>query len=173
MAIMGPKKNRRVRRAIWSSVLFGLVGMSTVTRSDAQVFATATSTNHTNGRVVIFRYVQTFGPGFTKEAQPDRVILVWKYKSAKGMPSAKEHQQMDALEDALAPLLEADAFATLALVSTGEDLREWIYYTRSQDEFLRRLNAALIGKPAFPIEIHASADPLWTTYETFKSGTVE
>jgi hypothetical protein len=137
------------------------------------VFATATSTNHSNGRVVIFRYVQTFGPGFTKGAQPDRVILVWKYKSAKGLPSAKERQQMDALEDALAPVLETEGFATLALVSTGEDLREWIYYTRSQDEFLSRLNAALIGKPAFPIEIHASADPLWTTYETFKSGVVE
>jgi hypothetical protein len=170
---MGPKKNHRVRRAMWCSLLFGLAGISMVTRSDAQVFATATSTNHSNGRVVIFRYVQTFGPGFTKGAQPDRVILVWKYKSAQGMPSVKERQQMDALEDALAPVLETEGFATLALVSTGEDLREWTYYTRSQDDFLKRLNAALIGKPAFPIEIHASADPLWTTYETFKSGVVE
>jgi hypothetical protein len=32
------------------------------------------------------------------------------------MPSAKEHQQMDALEDPLASVLEAEGFATLDLV---------------------------------------------------------
>ena len=53
---------------------------------------------------------------------------------------------------------------------SGENLREWIFYTRSQNEFLKRLNRALAGKPAFPIEIHAAADPLWTTYEKFKGG---
>jgi hypothetical protein len=143
---MGPKKKHLVRPAMWCS--------------------------HSNGRVVVFRYVQTFGPGFTKEAQPDRIIFVWKYKSLQGMPRVKERQQMDALEDTLAPVLETDGFATLVLVSTGEDSREWTYYTRSQDEFLKRLNAALIGKPAFPIKIHTAADPL-TTYETFKSGVVE
>jgi hypothetical protein len=141
--------------------------------SDAQTFATATSTNQSNGRVIIFRYVDTFGPGFTKRTQPDQVILDWKYKSEKGMPSVEERQRMDELEDALAPAVENEGFATLALVSTGEDLREWIYYTRSQDEFLKRLNVALRGKPAYPIEIHSSADPSWTTYEKFKSGVVK
>jgi hypothetical protein len=148
-------------------------GILAVSGSDAQRFAIATATNHSTGRVVIFRYVQTFGPGFTKQTQPDRVILAWKYESEKGMPSVKERQRMDELEDALAPLVETEGFATLALVSTGEDLREWVYYARSQEEFLKRLNAALSGKPAFPIEIHADPDPSWTTYETFKSGVVE
>lgn len=80
---------------------------------------------------------------------------------------------MDAMEDLLTPVVETEGFATLALVSTGEDLREWIYYTRSQDEFLKRLNAALRGKPAFPIEILTAADPSWSTYEKFKSEVVE
>ena len=164
--------NAPVRR-IWSTLLLGLAGVSMAVRADAQTFATATATNHSNGRVIVFRYVETFGPGFSKQAQPDRVILVWKYKSEKGMPSVEERERMDELEDALAPHVETEGFATLALVSTGEDLREWTYYTRSQDEFLKRLNAALNGKPAFPIEIHTAADPSWTTYETFKSGVVE
>jgi hypothetical protein len=40
----------------------------------------------------------------------------------------------------------------------------------SQDEFLKRLNRVLAGKPAFPIEIHAAADPLWTACDKFKRG---
>jgi hypothetical protein len=164
------EKTPTVRRTMWSRLLLGLAGVVMATSSNAQVYATATSTNERNGRVIIFRYIQDFGPGFSRATQPDRVILVWKYHSGKGMPEVNERQRMDALEDALAPVLENDRFATLALVSTGENLREWIYYTQSQDEFLKRLNSALNGKPAFPIEIHTASDPLWTTYETFKAG---
>ena len=154
----------------WCLVLLGVAGVVMTTSSSAQVYATAVSTNPSNGRVIIFRYTQEFGRGFERSAQPVRVILAWKYHSATGMPSVDERKRMDALEDALDPVVGRDGFATLALVSTGEDLREWIYYTRSEDEFLQRLNRALRGKPAFPIEIHTAADPQWTTYETFKAG---
>ena len=72
---------------------------------------------------------------------------------------------MDAMEDLLTAAVEADGFSSLALVSTGEDLREWIYYTKSEDGFLARLNRALGGHPAFPIEIHTAAAlngaPVW------------
>lgn len=77
---------------------------------------------------------------------------------------------MDLMEDALEPLMEKDGFATLALVSTGENLREWTYYAKSEDEFMARLNKALAGKPAFPIEVHTATDPKWTMYEKFKAG---
>lgn len=80
---------------------------------------------------------------------------------------------MDAMEDALEPVLGKDNFATLALVSTGENLREWTYYVKSEGEFMARLNRALSGKPSFPIEVHAATDPQWTTYETFKTGVKE
>jgi hypothetical protein len=74
---------------------------------------------------------------------------------------------MNLLEDILGPTLFEGEFATLALVSTGENLHEWIYYTRSEDEFMDRLNEALAGT-VFPIEIHTAADPTWETYEEFK-----
>jgi len=76
---------------------------------------------------------------------------------------------MDELEDALAAL-QADEFSTLALVSTGDNLKEWTYYAQNGDEFFRRINDALHAKQPFPIEIHASPDPLWTTYENFATG---
>ena len=152
----------------WRAVLLGLAGVVMATSSSAQVYATAISGNQSNGRVIVFRYIHDFGPGFDRATLPDRVILVWKYQSAGGMPAVEERQRMDALEDAVDPVVSRDRFATLVLVSTGENLREWIFYTRSQDEFLKRLNRALAGRPAFPIEIHTAADPQWTTFEKFK-----
>ena len=80
---------------------------------------------------------------------------------------------MDAMEDALQPNLEKDGFATLALVSTGENLREWTYYVKSEEEFFSRLNKALAGKAVFPIDIHTAADSTWAMYEKFRAGVRE
>jgi len=71
-------------------------------------------------------------------------------------------------EDALGPILEQERFATLALVSTGENLREWIYYAKSEDGFAARFDYAFAGMSAFPIEIHVAHDPQWATYEQFR-----
>jgi hypothetical protein len=139
----------------------------------AQVWATATSTNPSNGRVIIFRFIKEFDPNFSRATQPSRVILVWRYNSEHGMPNLVERQRMDAMEDALEPLLEKDHFATLALVSTGENLREWTYYGKSEDGIIALINQALAGKPTFPIEIHTADDPNWTAYEAFRANIRE
>jgi hypothetical protein len=79
-----------------------------------------------------------------------------KYQSESSQPIPEDHQRMNQLEDMLESVLKEDGFATLALVSTGEDLREWTYYTKSETEFMARLNYALAGVPTFPIEIHTA-----------------
>jgi hypothetical protein len=83
---------------------------------------------------------------------------------------SEELQRMTLLEDSLASALEEDHFATLALVTTGENLREWTYYAESDDQFLARLNLALHGMPVFPIEIHTAHDPTWSVYTQFMAG---
>jgi hypothetical protein len=138
--------------------------------SIVQEWATAIATDATNGRKIIFRYAKELNPEFDRASQPDRIIVVWRYQSESGQPVRDEHDQMNELEDALEPVLYVDNFATLALVSTGENLREWTYYARSEDEFMTRLNGALAGRDAFPIEIHMAADPEWGMYETFRRG---
>jgi hypothetical protein len=80
---------------------------------------------------------------------------------------------MNALEDALAPVVAGDDFATLVLVSTGENLREWTYYAKAEDEFMARLNYAFIGEEPFPIEIDVQSDQEWSMYEKFKAGVRE
>lgn len=150
--------------------LLALFAIAMTSNAHAQTWANATSTNHKNGRVIVFRYINEFGSGFNRSSQPDRIILVWKYQSEKGMPVLEERQRMDLMEDALEPLMEKDGFATLALVSTGENLREWTYYAKSEGEFVARLNKALAGKSAFPIDVHTAVDPKWAMYEKFKAG---
>jgi Family of unknown function (DUF695) len=137
--------------------------------SDVTSWATAISTNASNGRKIIFRYAEQFGPTFKRGSQPIRIIIVWKYHSDTGQPISDEHQRMDQMEDALESALDPDGFATLALVSTGEDLREWTYYSKSEDQFMARLNFALTEAPRYPIEIHIAADPNWDLYEQFRN----
>ncbi len=80
---------------------------------------------------------------------------------------------MDRMEDLLAPLVEKSGASVLVLVSTGENLREWTFYARSEDDFFTALNKALAGQPRFPIEIHAAPDAAWYTYEQFRKGVRE
>lgn len=141
--------------------------------SDVQMWATAISTNANSGRKIIFRYAKQLSARFDRGSQPIRIIIVWKYQSVNGMPNAEDHDRMNLLEDTLQSVLNGDRFATLALVSTGEDLREWTYYSRSEDEFIERLNHAFADMPKFPIEIHTACDPSWEMYEKFKAGVSE
>ena len=137
--------------------------------SHVRKWATAISTNVRSGRKIIFRYAQEFSPTLDRDSLPVRVIIVWRYQSDSGQPNSGEHQRMNLLEDALDPVLNADHFATLALVSTGEKLREWTYYAASEDGLMTRLNHALAEMEEFPIEIHTALDPKWTVYEQFKA----
>src|SRR5207344_2995979 len=121
--------------------------------ADAAAWATAISKHQTNGRQIVFRYVRDFRPGFERSTLPVRVILVWRYESTSGMPASIEREAMDRMEDLLAPAVEKPGFAMLALVSTGENLREWTYYANSEQEFLQALNAALAQEKRFPVEV--------------------
>jgi len=133
-------------------------------------WATAISTHADNGRKIFWRFAKEFSLDFDRTTQPDRIIIVWEYQSATGQPLPDEHARMNQLEDALQATLHQDSFSTLALVSTGENRREWIYYAESEGKFMNRLNLALENMPEFPIEIHIDEDRQWSTYDEFKAG---
>jgi hypothetical protein len=139
--------------------------------SDVRLWAISTNTH--NGRKIIFRYAKDFSATFQRDSQPIRIIIVWKYQSETGQPFAEDLQGMKLLEDTLESVLKDDSFATLALVSTGENFREWIYYAKSETGFETRFDNALYGMPAFPIEIHIASDPTWDTYQRFKADIKE
>lgn len=156
------------------ALVLALMITTTLARSpDIIEWATAISKHASDDRVIVYRFAKTLRSGFERSVFPDRVILVWRYESPSGMPSLEERQAMDQLEDLLAPAVVDSELALLPLVSTGDNLREWTYYTKSEDAFLDALNAALASAPPFPIEIHAAPDPQWASYQRFRAGVKE
>lgn len=136
---------------------------------EGAVWSTAIATRPSDGHRIVYRFRSEFRPAFQRTQYPDRVILIWRYESSQGMPSTSERELMDQMEDLLTPHVEQQGVSSLVIVSTGEGLREWIYYARSQQEFMAKLNEALHGVPRFPIEIDLWSDPEWKRYEEFCS----
>lgn len=135
----------------------------------AQTWAIAQSKNAAGDRAIIYRYQQQFAKGHRRAALPTRVVVVWLYEGSNGMPVKADQLRMERMEDLLQAAFERTGGATLVLVSTGEDRREWTYYARSEDVFFSHLNRALGREPRFPIEIHAGEDPTWSTYDHFRT----
>jgi len=135
---------------------------------DVELWATAISKNATTGRQIFWRYAKDLRPSFDRSTQPHRIIIVWKYASENGQPGPIDHGDMNRLEDALEGALKGSQVATLALVSTGENLREWTYYAQSEDSFIERFDEAVEQLPPFPIEIHTAHDPTWSMYTEFR-----
>ncbi len=137
--------------------------------ADATVWATAISKNEKAGTAIVYRYIKKFPSNFRRESQSQRIIITWKYQGEKGMPPPDLQARMNELEDALQPAVEGNGLSTLALVSTGDGLKEWIYYSKSESQFFEQLNKALAKLKPFPIEIHVAADPKWKSYEDFQT----
>jgi len=103
---------------------------------------------------------------------PARVTFVWRYESANGMPAASDRESMRRLEDLLSSLTSTGS-AALVLVSTGANVRRWIYYAKSQEAFLGQLNLALAQAPRFPMEMHVADDREWSSYKGFRQALQE
>jgi hypothetical protein len=136
---------------------------------DVELWATAISRNATTGRQIFWRYAKDLRPSFDRSTQPHRIIIVWKYASKSGQPGPTDNGGMNRFEDALAGALKGSHVATLALVSTGENLREWTYYVQSDDCFVERFDEAVQNLPPLPIEIHTAHDPTWSMYTKFRT----
>tara|TARA_B100001769_G_C21786398_1_gene428931 strand:- start:148 stop:588 length:441 start_codon:yes stop_codon:yes gene_type:complete len=94
---------------------------------------------------------------------PVLAVVSWKYDGSKnnGMPDEETNSQMMALEDALEDQLDKSSIYKRAYSRTGNSLKEFLYYTKSQEEFMALLNNQLRGHQPYPIEINLYRDPEW------------
>jgi len=150
-----------------------VLSVAAVAAETGAFWSNATLTNPADGRAIEYRYVKEFAPGFEPSSMPARFTFVWHYESANGMPSASERESMQRLEDLLSSRLTSTGSAALVLVSTGENVRRWIYYAKSQEVFLVQLNLALAQAPRFPMEMHAADDREWSSYKAFRQALQE
>lgn len=99
-----------------------------------------------------------------------RIEITWKYQGdASGMPDYATSSLMEQVTDALADTFAKDPVAVLTGIYTGDDQRDWIFYTTSTHIFGRKLNEALAGFDLLPITIYAENDPQWLEYDEMRS----
>jgi hypothetical protein len=95
-----------------------------------------------------------------------RLTILWRYKSHDSslMPSNDEMGLMKEVEDALVDILENDIQSVLTFVYTGQNQREWHWYSVDINETGKRLNKALSAFNKLPIELSSEEDPDWSEY---------
>ena len=57
-------------------------------------------------------------------------------------------------------------------VFTGDDERNWVFYTLSTNIFGRKLNEALADMPVLPLEIYCENDPQWQAYDEMSEAEI-
>lgn len=98
-----------------------------------------------------------------------RVEISWKYEGESlGMPNYTTSSLMEQVQEALEKEFEKDPVAVLTGIYTGDNERNWIFYTLSTHIFGRKLNEALANFELLPISIYCENDPEWNEYQEMK-----
>jgi hypothetical protein len=148
-----------ISMSLLSSILFGAPKSGPA--NDKWIIAKVTAPDGTTG---VFRYVQAKPEGWKTVPLSEEVSISWKYEGA--LPDEATSKRMNELEDAL-EALSVSKTSHLVLVMTVGGLREWCFYTRDYDAFMKTLNVKLSGKATFPISIEHSHDSEWKYWHSF------
>ena len=98
-----------------------------------------------------------------------RVEITWKYEGeGSGMTDYNTSSLMEQVQDALEKEFEKDPVAVLTGIYTGDNERNWVFYTLSTHIFGRKLNDALASFELLPITIYCENDPEWNEYQEMK-----
>lgn len=150
-------------RIFFSAVLFA-VSSATLAAPPVEIWSTATATRPSDGWVLIYRFADRMTPEFKKPSQPDRVVVSWRFNGQKGLPTISEQKSMDTLEDAIDGL--SPNLATLVSVSTGNNKRQWVYYTQSGHNFIDAVQK-IQPRAVVPLEFETVSDPIWAMHDSF------
>jgi hypothetical protein len=128
------------------------------------------ATAEVNGKPLIVRYRASAPTALDLATYGTLVVISWRFDGGEsGLPASDARERMDDLEDRLTERLEPRGIAFHTATVTGDGVREWQWYARSAEEMMRNVNEALLGVPAFPIEISDEPDPQWQAYRGLSS----
>lgn len=114
--------------------------------------------NEAAGERAIFRIRMAKPPRKDLDSLVTAAVIKWPYQGQ--MPPDDVNQQQLAFERAIDPLT-SEGGSELMQVATGMSLKEWIFYARSADAFMARLNTLLSRRPRYPIQVEFHDDPEW------------
>ncbi len=103
-----------------------------------------------------------------------RIEISWPYDgTGDGMPDKATSELMEKVQDALQEEFIKDPVAVLTGVYTGDNLRQWVFYSRSTHIFGRKINEILEQFPVLPIDIYCENDPDWAEYDEMASAEIK
>ena len=104
---------------------------------------------------------------FSRSQYPIRLNVFWSMETPQpnGLASSEDIKRMHTFEERIVAATESNQVAVLPLILTGRGEREFVFFVRSSEEFLRALSQMPQEKARYPIEIRQSHDPNWTYYE--------
>lgn len=99
-----------------------------------------------------------------------RINITLPYAGTQtGLPDTATAQTLKDITDRLVTVFTKDPIAILTGIYTGDDRRDWVFYTASIHIFQRKFNEALDDLPALPFDITADDDPDWDEYVEMRS----
>jgi hypothetical protein len=121
-----------------------------------------------DGVPLLFRF-RTNIPVADTNAFPFLISIMWIYdgKRNEGMPDDGTLAMMDRVEDAL-DWVDDSGEAFLMVVVTGNNRREWIWYTSDRQRYMALVNKAMPRQPKFPLDFATSEDAPWQTYRSIR-----
>lgn len=103
-----------------------------------------------------------------------RVEVTWRYEGEpSGMPDASTADLMEQATERLQRAFDKDPVAVMTGIYTGDDERNWVFYTLSLNIFGRKLNEALEDMERLPLEITAENDPGWEEYDEMSAAEIK
>jgi len=117
---------------------------------------------------VIMKFVNELPEQKTMSKLPFLTVVSWKYDGTEnnGMPLKEINNRMIILEDAIENSMNSTDFFTHVYSRTGNNLKEFAYYSKSQKDFMEILNLTLEKHEAYPIEINFYEDKEWADFKT-------
>jgi hypothetical protein len=86
-------------------------------------------------------------------------------RDAGGLPTSEDADTLVKIEEERFSELEADGLATLVAVVLQKGVKDFLFYTRDPDEFLRRASLVKDGVPQFRTGCEIVRDPAWAQYQ--------
>ncbi|MCM1093617.1 MAG: DUF695 domain-containing protein [Lachnospiraceae bacterium] len=101
-----------------------------------------------------------------------RVEITWKYLgNAAGMPDEPTATVMESVQEAMEASFKKDPVAVMTGIYTGDDERNWVFYTTSVHIFGKKINEALAPFDLLPITIYTENDPDWEEYDEMRAAS--
>lgn len=101
-----------------------------------------------------------------------RVEISWHYQGdGAGMPDVPTSTVMEGVTEALKEVFRKDPVAVMTGIYTGDNERNWVFYTRSVHIFEKKINEALAPFDLLPIKIYTENDPEWLEYQEMKEAS--